>query len=322
MRSLHDIRTPVQDSFEAFERLYNSCIASSASATDCLAKVCGNEGKRLRPLLVLLSAGLFGKPDEKAVKIATAMEILHNTSLIHDDIVDNATMRHNHETLNALTGNKIAVLAGDYLFAQVLKICADTGDIAVVQQMAAISQNMSEGELIQQYASRQLIADPDTYYAIVERKTALLMSYCCRMGGSCTGADAEQQQILADFGTAIGTAFQITDDILDYVGSKTGKTIGNDIRERKITLPLLHLLQNSDELERNAIMQRLSADNPSQDDVDFIIGKVTEKGGLDYARQQTTLYLQKARQLLEKLPKTPCNQSLNELSDFIIQRNY
>lgn len=322
MRSLQDIRIPVEDSFKEFEKLYTFYITSSASTTNCLSNICITEGKRIRPLLVLLSAGLFGTPDEKAVKIATAMEILHNTSLIHDDIVDNATLRRNHKTLNALTGNKIAVLTGDYLFAQVLKICADTCDISVIQQMASVAKNMSEGELIQQYASQHSLIDKSTYFAIVERKTAMLMSHCCSMGGSCTGANREQQQTLADFGTAIGTAFQITDDILDYVGNKTGKKTGNDIREHKITLPLIHILEKSDESGRKSIMEHFTADNQSRDDVDFVINKVVENGGIEYARQQTALYHQKALQMLEKLPQNPCNHSLKKLANFITQRNY
>lgn len=321
MPNLQDIREPIKHSFDAFEKVYASYTGSTVAYVDyCLSKLGADNGKRVRPLLLLLSAGLFGKPSEKAVKLAAAMEILHITSLVHDDIVDESNVRHGRRTLNALEGNKLAVLTGDYLFSQVLRLCSETGDIAVVDDIAHLAQNMGEGELIQQYVTNKRIADEKDYFTVIEKKTAVFMSHCCRIGAYCAGADSQSQSALAQFGLSIGMAFQIKDDVLDYIGTETGKPLGNDLREHKTTLPLLYLLRNSANTE--AVKNRLSNDILSDDDVDFIVAEVLKSGGIEYSLRKIEEYAKEAKKHLETLPDNACRHSLQRLSEFIVNRNY
>lgn len=321
MPNIQDIREPVKQSFDAFEKVYASYTGSTVAYVDyCLSKLGADTGKRIRPLLVLLSAGLFGKPSEKAVKLAAAMEILHITSLVHDDIVDESNVRHGRSTLNALEGNKLAVLTGDYLFSQVLRLCAETGDMAVVDDIAQLAQNMGEGELIQQYVTNKHIVDEGDYFTVIEKKTAVFMSHCCRIGAYCAGADSQAQAALAQFGLSVGMAFQIKDDVLDYIGTETGKPMGNDLREHKTTLPLLYQLRNSANAE--AVRKLLSNDILSDGDVDFIVAEVIKSGGIEYSLRKIDEYAGEAQNHLETLPDNACRRSLQWLSEFVINRNY
>ena len=322
MYNLDEIKAPVKAPFDEFERLFAQYTSSPIEGVNAyISYVCTLKGKQLRPLLTLLSAGLFGTPNEKTVSLAAAMEILHNTSLIHDDVVDESVLRRNSRTLNALSGNKVAVLTGDYLFSQVLKLCADTGEIGVVKLMAELSQNMGEGELMQQYVSQKQSVEMTEYYAIIEKKTAVFMSQCCRLGAYSNGASEQQQQQLADFGLAIGTAFQIKDDVLDYTGNNTGKPMGNDIREKKMTLPLIYFLQHAPKQDREEVKRRFIAPVITDSDVDFIITKVSESGALDYSKRKMAKYCLSALEELDGLPQNACLQSLENLSIFIINRN-
>ncbi len=323
MPSLHDIRKPVQQSFLDFERVYAFATTNANPFVNAYLSELGNGGgKQLRPLLLLLSAGVFGYVSEKAVKLAAAMEILHNTSLVHDDVVDDANVRRGKKTLNVLENNKIAVLTGDYLFSQVLRLCAETGDMHVVEQISHLSQHMGEGELIQQYVSRHDVLEVSEYYTVIEKKTAQFMSQCCRLGAYCSAADSESQETLARFGLAVGMAFQIKDDVLDYVGHRTGKSVGNDILEHKLTLPLLHVLHNAPQIVADAVKQRFAAPELTTADVDFIIQSVVENGGIDYSLQQTDHYGQKALKQLALLPQNACTQSLAQIVQFVTNRNY
>lgn len=322
MLSLHDIRKPVHHSFDEFERVYAAFTSNSNPFVNTYLSELDTQGKQLRPLLLLLSAGVFGTPGSKAVKMAVALEILHNTSLIHDDIVDNAHVRRGKKTLNVLESNKVAVLTGDYLFSQVLRLCAETDDMSVVHQISLLSQEMGEGELIQQYVAHHDIMETTEYYTVIEKKTARFMAQCCRIGAYCVGADSTWQDALSQFGLALGMAFQIKDDVLDYIGQGTGKTRGNDILEHKYTLPLLHVLHNAPKKVSNSVLERFSQPSLSSGDVDFIIAQVLENGGADFSLQQVETYAHQSLQYLELLPDNQCRQSLEQLVEFVTNRNF
>lgn len=322
MLSLHDIRKPVQHSFDEFERVYAAFTSNSNPFVNTYLSELDTQGKQLRPLLLLLSAGVFGTPGGKAVKMAVAMEILHNTSLIHDDIVDNAHVRRGKKTLNVLESNKVAVLTGDYLFSQVLRLCAETDDMSVVRQISLLSQEMGEGELIQQYVAHHDIMETAEYYTIIEKKTARFMAQCCRIGAYCAGADSTWQDALYKFGMALGMAFQIKDDVLDYIGQGTGKTQGNDILEHKYTLPLLHVLHNAPKEVSSSVLERFSQPSLSSGDVDFIIAQVLENGGADFSLQQVETYAHQSLQYIALLPDNWCRQSLEQLVEFVTNRNF
>ena len=323
MLSLHDIRKPVQQSFLEFERVYAAATSNANPFVNVYLSELGNGGgKQLRPLLLLLSAGVFGRVDGKAVKLAAAMEILHNTSLVHDDVVDNANVRRGRKTLNVLETNKIAVLTGDYLFSQVLRLCAETADMHVVEQISHLSQHMGEGELIQQYVSQHEVLEVAEYHTVIEKKTAQFMSQCCRLGAYCAGADSESQETLAQFGLAVGMAFQIKDDVLDYIGHRTGKNVGNDLLEHKLTLPLLHVLHNAPKSVADAVQQRFATPELSSEDVDFIIQNVVQNGGIDYSQQQIDHYGREALNQLAVLPQNSCTEALAQIVQFVTNRNY
>ena len=321
MEVIEHIINPVRGQFEAYEMsLQKSFASTSSQVSEYMDYVRANKGKQLRPLLVLLSAGMFGTPSEKVVEAAVAVELLHNTSLIHDDVVDNADLRRSHDTINHTFGNKSAVLVGDYLFALVVKKLSSIGDLKIIEWVSEVSEQMSAGEILQQKVSRKQLLDIENYFDVIEKKTALLMSLCCQIGAYLSGADAVMQQAVVDFGRNIGIAFQIQDDILDYIGPETGKPLFNDIREHKPTLPFIYTIQHLEESEKERMTTIFFDENQSRDDVECIARIVSESGGINHAKEEVEKYYEKACQSLDLLPDNPCRTALRLMAEFITVR--
>lgn len=302
-----------------FEKRLNKFLQThNSDFNDYINYIFSAKGKRLRPFLIYLSAKIFGKINNRTHNAAVIVEVLHNATLIHDDIVDEATTRHNQQTLNVSEGNKKAVLTGDYLLAKALQLAVDEGEFDIIKMMIPVICDMSEGEL-QQLTNNSLIINEANYYEIISKKTASLIALCMKIGAITTNASREQIENIGKIGELIGYIFQIKDDILDYIGSsKTGKEIGNDIKESKITLPLICAWKNM-----NADEQKLFTDiwheERNYQNINKIIETVVEHNGIIESNQQLFLLREEMYEKLEILPQNSAKY-IKYLTDYIIDR--
>ena len=307
-----EIIKPIKDSIEEFNTLYDGLSDSGIKLLDnMLTHVGQTRGKQLRPTLLLLIAGAFGKASGKAVRAALAVETLHITTLIHDDVVDESLLRRGKQTLNSIWGNKLAVLAGDYLYAKALNILVDIEDNEILKTISRVAQEMGEGELLQQENAREYNLTEEKYYEVIRKKTAVLFSACCKIGAIVGKAEEDEKQKMYEFGQCLGIAFQIQDDILDYSKSlNTGKVYGNDIREQKITLPLIYGLRNADSNQREFVEKIYHKETISQDEIDIVIDTITDLGGIEQCKKAINYHIDKAYTLLHDLPNNECKQAL------------
>jgi len=320
--NLNQIKAPIEKELQIFEDFFKSNLKTKVGLLDLITRyLLKQKGKKVRPILVLLSAGVVGKISERSFRGAALVELLHSATLIHDDVVDNADQRRGLPSINAVWKNKIAVLMGDYLLSRGLLIAVENKDFDFLQTITQTVKRMSEGELLQINKSRKLDIDEPTYYKIISDKTASLISTCCEIGARSATDDEKTISILRDFGESIGMAFQIRDDILDYIGisSLFGKKIGLDILDKKITLPLIYSLLNSNPKESGQILKQIrsikKSDNPSS-----IIKFVEKSGGIDYAEKIAQDYINKSKNLLMMLQENECRASLFEIIEFFVNR--
>lgn len=318
----YEIIKPIEDSLKEFNLQYDGLANSGIKLLDTMVSHIGQtRGKQLRPILLLLISGAFDKTSSKAVRAALAIETLHITTLIHDDVVDESMLRRGKQTLNSIWGNKLAVLVGDYLYAKVLNILIAIDDKEILKTISSVAQEMGEGELLQQENAREYNLTEDRYYEVIRKKTAVLFSACCKIGAIAANASDEEIKTMALFGECLGIAFQIQDDILDYSKElNTGKTYGNDIREQKITLPLILGLNNATEKQREEIKEIYHKESITQQEVDNIIDTITELGGIANAKKTIDEYFNKAYTLLDCLPNNQYKQSLQLLIHDIATR--
>lgn len=318
----YEIIKPIEDSLKEFNQQYDGLANSGIKLLDTMVSHIGQtRGKQLRPILLLLISGAFDKTSSKAVRAALAIETLHITTLIHDDVVDESLLRRGKQTLNSIWGNKLAVLVGDYLYAKVLNILIAIDDKEILKTISSVAQEMGEGELLQQENAREYNLTEDRYYEVIRKKTAVLFSACCKIGAIAANASDEEIKTMALFGECLGIAFQIQDDILDYSKElNTGKTYGNDIREQKITLPLILGLNNATEKQREEIKEIYHKESITQQEVDNIIDTITELGGIANAKKTIDEYFNKAYTLLDCLPNNQYKQSLQLLIHDIATR--
>ncbi|MBR4301173.1 MAG: polyprenyl synthetase family protein [Bacteroidales bacterium] len=307
-----EIIKPIKDSIGEFNLLYEGLSDSGIKLLDdMLTHVGQTRGKQLRPTLLLLIAGAFGNMSDKAVRAALAVETLHITTLIHDDVVDESLLRRGKQTLNSIWGNKLAVLAGDYLYAKALNILVDIEDNEILKTISRVAQEMGEGELLQQENAREYNLTEEKYYEVIRKKTAVLFSACCKIGAIVGRGDESEKQKMYEFGQCLGIAFQIQDDILDYSkGLDTGKAYGNDIREQKITLPLICGLRNADSSQREFVENIYRKETITQAEVDNIIDMITNWGGIEQSKKAIDYHIGKAYELLQTLPNNECKQAL------------
>ncbi|TVQ87842.1 MAG: polyprenyl synthetase family protein [Bacteroidetes bacterium] len=322
MMNLNEIKAPVDHHLQEFEKQFRNSMKSKVPLLDKITRyIVKRKGKQMRPLFVFFSAGLCGEISERTYRAASLIELLHTATLIHDDVVDDSNERRGFFSLNALWKNKISVLVGDYLLSRGLLLALDNDDFDLLKIVSRSVKQMSEGELLQLEKARNLDIKQDVYFEIIQKKTASLIASCFECGAASAGADKETQEKLRLMGEYTGIAFQIKDDLLDYSNGKdTGKPSGGDIRERKMTLPLIHLLDHSTFLEKRKIINIVKNHNQDPDKIAVLIDKVNQSGGIDYARQKMEENLQKAFDILNTLPDSPWRKSLRDLVQFTIDR--
>ena len=319
---LSDIKRPVSDELGEFEKVFKSNLKSKVALIDLVAKyILRQKGKKVRPLLVLLAAKLAGSITERTHRGATLVELLHTATLVHDDVVDGAEKRRGFPSINAIWKNKVAVLMGDYLLSRGLLIAVENSDFDFLKTVTRTVKRMSEGELLQISKTKKLNNDEETYFRIIGDKTASLLSTCCEIGALSATSDMEKVTALHNFGEFLGMAFQIRDDILDYVGTSKiiGKTPGRDIKDKKLTLPLIYALTQSSKAESQKILKYVKSGEKNKNVAD-VIRFVMEKGGLDYADKVASEFAGKAKSELANFEDSESKRALIGLIDFVISR--
>jgi len=274
----------------------------------------------MRPLFVFLSAGTVGNISESTYRGASLIELLHTASLVHDDVVDDSHYRRGFFSVNALWKNKIAVLVGDFLLTRGLILSMDNNDIDLLKITTQAVKEMSEGELLQMEKARKLDIDEKVYYEVIRQKTASLITSCCKVGAASSGADEETIAKMGEFGENIGMAFQIKDDLFDYGAFEIGKPTGIDIREKKMTLPLIHALTKASKSEVSRIKKLVKKSEGKPKLVHEVISFVKESGGIEYAISVMENYHQKAKDILAAFPASNYRTSLEQLVQFTIER--
>jgi octaprenyl-diphosphate synthase len=275
----------------------------------------------MRPMFVFLTAGVCGKISESTYRGASLIELLHTASLVHDDVVDEANYRRGFFSVNALWKNKIAVLVGDFLLARGLILSVENKDFNLLSIVTDAVREMSEGELLQFEKSRRLDITEEVYYEIIRRKTASLIASCCGVGASSSGATEDVVAKMKDFGEKIGMAFQIKDDLFDYGDDEIGKPLGIDIKEKKMTLPLIHALSKTGWMEKRKILSIVKNESSKPRKVKEVIDFVKGSGGIEYANKAMNKFREDALQILGAFPESRYKQSLIQLVQFTIERN-
>ncbi len=319
---LKELQKPFQKELIEYNRTFRNILSSNVQLIDTIIKyVVKNKGKGFRPLLVIMSAKLVGRPAEETYTAASIVELLHSASLVHDDVVDEAYIRRGLPSINAMWKNKIAVLMGDYMLSKCLIGAAGTNKIRVMQILAEASRRLSSGELLQIEKSRKLNITETEYFEIISDKTAALIGAASELGALSTSKNIEDHERLKNFGEYLGTAFQIKDDLLDYYGNRRilGKPAGNDFKDKKITLPLIYAFKQSEAKEISAIKRRLKK-GVTANQVKEIIAFVEKKGGIEYANSKKEEYAQKAKECLEPYPDSKVKAAMYKFVDFTIQR--
>ena len=322
MTAFADIRQSLQPELTRLDELISSSLDSSNTLMNqVIGTYLRHKGKQLRPMLVMLTARLFGGVNENVLTAAASVEILHNASLIHDDVVDDSSQRHGQETINAMWDNHVAVLVGDFFVSNALRLAARTADLRVINTIADLGKLLSLGEMDQIYNARYHELNEEAYFKVISHKTASLFVSCVAMGGYCTGADDESIEAMRRFAELFGLCFQIKDDIFDYFDSKAiGKPTGNDLREGKVTLPLLHALNPTTGPESEAMKALLRSGEPlSEEEIDSLIAFARANGGIEYAYATMQRLREEAAAILRRFD-SPVTAHFLSLFDFIISR--
>lgn len=304
-----------------FEALFKDAVKSKTPMLDRILKyIVRTKGKQLRPMFVLLSAGVSGGINESTYRAASVVELLHTATLVHDDVVDEAAERRGFFSISALWKNKASVLVGDYLLAKGLLLSLEQGDFKILEILSDAVRKMSEGELLQLEKARLLNIREADYFTIIENKTASLLASACAAGAYSACQDMTITEKLRQFGEFTGVAFQIKDDLFDYGNEDVGKPTGNDIREKKLTLPLIFTLDHVDHKTRRALTYIIKDKNKSKEDINKVIETVREAGGIEYARVKMEAYKEKAINILHTLGESPERDALEELVRFTTER--
>ncbi len=316
-------RQVIQDELNHFEQHFRDAVKSRVPLLDRIMQyIVKRKGKQLRPMFVLLCAKLGGDINDSSYRAASIVELLHTASLVHDDVVDDAMERRGFFSINALWKNKIAVLVGDYMLMKALLLSLEKKEYTILQILADAVKEMVEGELLQMEKSRNLNLEEDVYYKIIKGKTASLLASGCASGAASTFKDEGSIEKVRLFGENVGIAFQIKDDLFDYGNADIGKPTGNDIREKKLTLPLIYTLNHCDANTRKKIIYIIKNQNTKKDKVKFVIDEVKKAGGIKYATEKMFAYRDEALTILYEFPDTQYRQALEELVRYTTDRNY
>ena len=308
---------------DEFEKHFKDAVKSRVALLDRIMQyIVKRKGKQMRPMFVLLSAKLHGEITPSSYRAASLVELLHTATLVHDDVVDDALERRGMFSINALWKNKIAVLVGDYLLSKGLLLSLENKDFEILTILSNAVKKMSEGELLQMEKARNLNFDESVYYEIINGKTASLLSSSCGAGAASVTKDESIIQKMREFGEMVGMAFQIKDDLFDYGDAVIGKPTGNDIKEKKLTQPLIHILQKVEPGLKKEIINIVKNNNNDKKKVKFVIDNVVANGGIEYATQKMIEYRDKAITILYSFPESPSRAALEELVRYTTDRAY
>ncbi len=306
-----------------FEQKFAASVKGSNALLDRIMRfIIRRKGKQMRPMFVLLAAKIAGDITEPTYRAASLIELLHTATLVHDDVVDNSMLRRNFFSINALWKNKIAVLVGDYLLSKGLLLSVEHGDYSILEITSRAVKEMSEGELLQMEKARRLDISEEIYFEIIRAKTASLLSAACAAGAFSAAQSQADAEHFRQFGEKVGIAFQIKDDLFDYGAEQIGKPTGIDIKEKKMTLPLIYTLANADKATRRRIIYIVKNQSTERKKVDEVIALVVASGGIAYAAEKMHSYKNEALNMLRQYPATPARQAMEDLVHYAIDRNY
>jgi len=323
MASLDQIKEPVKQHIVEFEKYFRGSMKSSVPLLDRITRyIVKRKGKQMRPLFVFLAAEISGGVNDSTYRGASLVELLHTATLVHDDVVDDSNERRGFFSINALWKNKISVLIGDYLLSRGLLLSLENDDFEMLKIVSNAVKEMSEGELLQIEKARRLDIQEDVYYEIIRKKTASLIASCCACGSFSAAGDAKLSEQMRLFGEKVGMAFQIKDDLFDYQkANNTGKPSGIDIRDKKMTLPLIYLLNNSGERDKRRIKNIIKNHNTDIEKVSALIREVSESGGIDYAKKKMLEFREEAFGILNTFDDSPARRSMANLVSFTTDRD-
>jgi octaprenyl-diphosphate synthase len=323
MKIVSQIKLPIETEMELFEKKFSGAMSSQVALLNRITHyVVNRKGKQMRPMFVFLIAKMtnHGHVNERTYRGASVIELIHTATLVHDDVVDDSNRRRGFFSINALWKNKIAVLVGDYLLSKGLLLSIDNDDFDLLKIISVAVREMSEGELLQIEKARKLDITEAVYFDIIRQKTATLIAACCAMGAQSVKAPATTVAEMQKFGELIGIAFQIKDDLFDYGEEKIGKPTGIDIKEQKMTLPLIYSLNQASNTDRKWLINSVKNHNKDKKRVQEVINFVKDTGGLDYAITKMKEYQQQALQLLQKYPDSTYKASLELMVNYVIDR--
>lgn len=322
--TIRDIKAPISQELEIFEKKFRLSMKSSVPLLDTIMTyIVKRKGKQLRPMFVLLAARLFGAINDRTYRGAALVELLHTATLVHDDVVDESYKRRGMFSINALWKNKIAVLVGDYLLSKGLLLALKNKDHDLLEILSEAVEQMSEGELLQIEKARRLDISEEIYFDIISKKTASLIASCCGIGAASGSEDPTQVALLKEFGMKTGIAFQIKDDLFDYGTDDIGKPTGIDIKEKKMTLPLIYALNQAERSEKRKIISIIKNNDNDTAQVSEVISFVKSKGGIEYANQTMRRILNEALELLNRITgKDAEKEDMRKLVQFVIDRKH
>lgn len=305
-----------------FETMFYQSMKSNVPLLDRITHyIVRRKGKQMRPMFVFLTAKLTGEFCERSYRAASLIELIHTATLVHDDVVDDSDMRRGFFSLNALWKNKIAVLVGDFLLSKTLILSTENEDFDLLKVVSVAIKEMSEGELLQIEKARRLDITEEVYYEIIRQKTAALIAACCEAGARSVGADEKVCQKMNLFGEYVGMAFQMKDDLFDYTSSDLiGKPVGIDIKEQKMTLPLIHVLNNVDRKEKEWLINSVKKHNKNKKRVQEVIRFVIDHGGIEYTREKMKEYSRRALDILNEFPENEYREALQTMVDYVMER--
>ncbi|MXV37553.1 polyprenyl synthetase family protein [Flavobacteriaceae bacterium Ap0902] len=321
---INKIKAPIAEEMKIFESKFYGAMKTNVSLLDRVMQyIVRRKGKQMRPMFVFLTAKLTGQTTERTYRGASMIELIHTASLVHDDVVDDSDLRRGFFSINALWKNKIAVLVGDYLLSKSVLLATENKDFDLLTVVSNAIREMSEGELLQIEKARNLDITEEVYFEIIRQKTATLIAACCEAGARSTGCTEEMAAKMNRFGELVGIAFQIKDDLFDYTSTNLiGKPIGIDIKEQKMTLPLIYSINTASKSEKKWLIRSVKKHNNNKKRVNEVIEYVKTHGGLNYARQVMFDYRDKAIRILDEFPDSEAKTSLLTLLNYVVERDH
>ena len=325
MKEIERIKLPIKQEMELFEGKFSKSMISNVPLLNRITHyVVNRKGKQMRPMFVFLTAKMLsnGEINEKVFRAASVIELIHTATLVHDDVVDDSDRRRGFFSVNALWKNKIAVLVGDFLLSKGMLLCIDNNDFDLLKLISKSVKDMSQGELLQIEKSRRLDINEEVYFEIIRKKTASLISSCCALGAASSNASQNKIDQLASFGEKIGIAFQLKDDLFDYGDKKIGKPVGIDLKEKKLTLPIIYSLNNSSNSKKRWLIDCIKNHNNNKKVIQDVIEYVKESGGIEYTLSKLKFFHLEALKELRNLPNNQYKESLTDLVNYVIDRDY